>query len=134
MGAKWGFYKFPLDPERAALPSPDELAWRPPPIPNTPPDAAYRLDICFDLSLPLPPQLETAKFRLISRATELRRSGLAAPMTVANQRERWTQMLRQLDAVAAGVAVSEADTDLLREAQAMVRGGYLEIRRLAAAE
>ena len=30
MGAKWGFYKFPLDPERIA-PGPDELSWRPPP-------------------------------------------------------------------------------------------------------
>ncbi len=97
------------------------------------PDPAYRLDISFDLSLPLSPQLEAAKFRLVSRATELRRNGLAAPKTVANQREHWTQMLRQLDAEAAGVAVNEADADLLREAQAMVRGGYLDILQLAAA-
>lgn len=131
MGAKWGFYKFPLDPECAAPPSPDELAWRPPPVPNTPPDAAYRLDICFDLSLPLPPQLETAKFRLISRATELRRSGLAAPMTVANQRERWTQMLRLLDAETAGLPVCEKDAALLCEARAMVQAGYRDILRLA---
>ena len=100
----------------------------------SPPDPAYRLDISFDLSLPLPPQLEAAKFRLVSRATELRRNGLAAPKTVANQREHWTQMLRRLDAEAAGIAVNEADADLLREAQAMVRGGYLDILRLAAAE
>ena len=31
MGAKWGFYKFPLDPARTTAPGPDELAWRPPP-------------------------------------------------------------------------------------------------------
>jgi len=134
MGAKWGFYKFPLDPQRPTPPGPDELAWRPPPASTAPPDPACRLDLSFDLSLPLPPQLEAAKFRLVSRATELRRNGLAAPKTVANQRERWTQMLGLLDAEAAGVAVSEADAGLLREAQAMVSGGYLEILRLAAAE
>ena len=134
MGAKWGFYKFPLDPQRATPPGPDELAWRPPPVLTSLPDPVYRLDISFDLSLPLPPQLDTAKFRLISRATELRRNGLAAPKTVANQREHWSQMLRRLDAEAAGVAVSEADADLLHEAQAMLREGYLDILRLAAAE
>ena len=32
MGAKWGFHKFPLDPERIA-PASDELSWRPPPQP-----------------------------------------------------------------------------------------------------
>lgn len=127
-GAKWGFYKFPLDPERSAPPNPDELTWRPPPSPGTPPDAPYRLDISFDLSLPLSPQLEAAKFRLISRATELRRNGLAAPMTVANQRERWLRMLRLLDG---GEILNEDDAVLLREAQAMANGGYRDILRLA---
>ena len=133
MGAKWGFYKFPLDPQRASPPGPDELAWRPPPIPGALPDEAYQLDICFDLSLPLPPQLEAAKFRLVSRAAELRRNGLAAPMSVANQRARWTQMLRLLDAEA-GEWVEEKDTELLRKAQAMTHDGYLEILRLSATD
>jgi len=134
MGAKWGFYKFPLDPARTTPPEPDELAWRPPSLSDAPPDTAYRLDISFDLSLPLPPQLEAAKFRLVSRAAELRRKGLAAPMTVANQRERWTHMLRLLDAEAAGVSVDEEDVALLCEAQVMVQGDYLGILRLNAAE
>lgn len=132
MGAKWGYYKFPLDPEHGTPPSPDELSWRPPPAPA--PRAAgdvYRLDIPFDLSLPLPPQLEAAKFRLVGRAAELRRQGLAAPMTVDNQRARWTRMLQLLDAAAAGETVAEHDAPLLREAQAMVHGGYLEILRTA---
>ncbi len=128
MGAKWGFYKFPLDPERTTPPSPDEFAWRPPPSPGTPPDAPYRLDISFDLSLPLPPQLEAAKFRLASRAAELRREGLAAPKTVANQRERWTRMLHLLDG---GDMQIEEDAALLRKAQTMPNGGYLDILRLA---
>ena len=132
MGAKWGYYKFPLDPERGTPPGPDELSWRPPPAPAPrPPDDVYRLDIPFDLSLPLPPQLEAAKFRLVGRAAELRRQGLAAPMTVDNQRARWTRMLQLLDSVAAGEPVTESDAPLLREAQAMVHGGYLDILRTA---
>ena len=134
MGAKWGFYKFPLDPARTTPPEPGELAWRPPSLSDAPPDTAYRLDISFDLSLPLPPQLDAAKFRLVSRAAELRRKGLAAPMSVANQRERWTHMLRLLDAEAAGVSVDEEDAALLCEAQVMVQGDYLGILRLNAAE
>ena len=127
MGAKWGFYKFPLDPERSGLPNPDELSWRPPP-PASSIDQAYRLDFSFDLSLPLPPQLEAARFRLASRVAELRRAGLAAPKTVANQCERLARMLHLLDGVE---MLGEEDAVLLREAQAMVHGGYLEILRLA---
>ena len=127
MGAKWGFHKFPLDPARTA-PAPDELSWRPPPQPDTPVEQPYRVDLTFDLSLPLPPQLDAAKFRLVSRAAELRRQGLAAPKTVANQRERWIAMLRLLD----GAAVADTDSaDLLDEAQTLAAGGYREILRLA---
>ncbi|MHB1143843.1 MAG: transcriptional regulator domain-containing protein [Thiobacillus sp.] len=127
MGAKWGFHKFPLDPARVA-PAPDELSWRPPPQPDAPAKPPWRLDLTFDLSLPLPPQLEAAKFRLVSRAAELRRQGLAAPKTVANQRARWTTMLRLLD----GAAMPDADsTALLDEARGLVADGYREILRLA---
>lgn len=128
MGAKWGYYKFPLDPERSTPPGPDELSWRPPPQTVPPTDASFRLDISFDLSLPLPPQLEAAKFRLVSRATELRRQGHATPKTVANQRARWTRMLQLLDGIE---APNENNKVLLREARAMANGGYLDILRLA---
>ncbi len=132
MGAKWGFYKFPLDPDRADPPTAAELAWRPLPAPGPrPADDPYRLDIAFDLSLPLPPQLEAAKFRLVGRAAELRRAGLAAPASVGSQRDLWTQMLRLLDAAAVGEVVAAQHAGALREAQAMMRGGYLEILRLA---
>jgi hypothetical protein len=131
MGAKWGFHKFPLNPERPTPPSPSELSWRPPPASQPRPlDDAYRMDILFDLSLPLPPQLEAAKFRLIGRAAELRRSGNPAPLSVAGQRVRWTQMLRLLDNEAAGGSGEENGAGLLREAQAMVHGAYLNILRL----
>lgn len=127
MGAKWGFYKFPLDPERVA-PGPDELSWRPPLQSDGAVEAPYRIDLAFDLSLPLPPQLEAAKFRLVSRAAELRRQGLAAPKSVANQRARWIAMLQLLD----GDDVPDTNsTELLNEARALVAGGYREILRLA---
>lgn len=132
MGAKWGFHKFPLDPERATPPSPAELSWRPPPAAEPrPTDDAFRLDIPFDLSLPLPPQLEAAKFRLISRAAELRRAGQRAPMTVANQRARWTRMLQLLDAEAAGESIDEQNHALLDAAHAMTKRDYLGILHLA---
>lgn len=133
MGAKWGFYKFPLDPGHVA-PSPDELSWRPPPQVDGEVEAAYRVDLTFDLSLPLLPQLEAAKFRLVSRAAELRRQGLAAPKTVANQRTRWARMLDVLDAAAAGGENDGSDAGLLLEATAMTRSGYLEILRIAPAQ
>lgn len=127
MGAKWGFYKFPLDPGRGTPPDPDELSWRPPPQPAPHLDEACRLDVSFDLSLPLPPQLEAAKFRLVGRAAELRRQGIPAPKTVANQCARWVHMLQALD----GVIPPEGNLDdLLRKARAMTQSGYLDILRL----
>jgi len=127
MGAKWGFYKFPLDPARIA-PGPGELSWRPPPESDSEAEAPWRLDLTFDLSLPLPPQLEAAKFRLVSRAAELRRQGFAAPKTVANQRECWTRMLRLLDGDETSSAENAA---LLNEARRMAEHGYLDILHLA---
>ena len=127
MGAKWGFYKFPIDPERSTPPCPDKLSWRPPPQSDMSIEAPYRHDIAFDLSLPLPPQLEAAKFRLLSRAAELRRQGLAVPKTVANQCARWTTMLRLLDGAA---TLDNNDASLLDEARALVAGDYREILRL----
>lgn len=123
LGAKWGFYKFPLDPACEA-PSPEQLTWRPPPADPTP-DPATRVDIAFDLALPLPPQLEAARFRLASRAAELRRQGIAAPRSVTNQRKHWAALLSQLDGTA------PLDPVLQAEAHAMVAGGYRNILRLA---
>lgn len=123
MGAKWGFYKFPLDPACDA-PAPDALSWRPPPA-EAAIDAATRVDIAFDLSLPLPPQLEAAKFKLVSRTADLRRQGHAVPRSVANQRDHWAALLRQLD------GLDPPDAALLEAARAMAAGGYRDILRLA---
>jgi hypothetical protein len=143
MGAKWGFHKFPLDPARSTPPTPDELSWRPPPPAAPLPEGdVYRLDLAFDLARPLPPQLEAAKLRLVSRAAELRRSGLSAPLSIASERARWERWLRLLDAQAANAtleAIKESGlcddakdcAQELGEALAMSRKGYLDILRLA---
>ncbi len=132
MGAKWGFHKFPLDPARLTPPAPDELSWRAPPIAAPRPvDDPYRFNVVFDLSLPLPPQLDAAKFRLVSQTSVLRRSGLVAPITVASQRVRWTRMLQLLDAEVFGESALENNGAMLREAHELVNGGYLGILRLA---
>ncbi len=126
MGAKWGFNKFPLDPHRIQPPSPEELGWRTLPVrPARDTEETYRLDIAFDLSLPLPPQLDAAKFRLASRVAELRRAGHAAPHNATNQRDYWTQLIGALDA-----PVSAPET-LLAAAQKMAENGYRDILRLA---
>lgn len=127
MGAKWGFYKFPLDPARVA-PGADELSWRPTPANERAIETPYRVNVSFDLSLPLPEQLEAAKFRLVSRAAELWRQGVAAPKTVANQRKNWTAMLKLFDGDTA------PDTDIVslaKEGRALVSNGYRDILWLA---
>ena len=127
MGAKWGFHKFPLDP-RVYAPTPDELNWRPLPAQAARDiEAPYRLDIAFDLSLPLPPQLDAARFRLVSKMAELRRAGHTAPRSVASERVHWTKLLQVLD------GQLDNATQLARltvEARAMVETGYRKILRL----
>ncbi len=138
MGAKWGFHKFPLNPDRALPPAPDALSWRALPAkPASEIEEIYRLDIAFDLALSLPPQLDAAKFRLVSRVSELRRAGHIAPKNVASQCKYWTQLLQVLDRASPNVDATlvsipnEAETRLHTDAQAMVRMGYLKILRLA---
>jgi len=126
MGAKWGFNKFPLDPHCSLPPAPEALGWRTLPArPAHDIDEAYRLELAFDLSLPLPQQLDAAKFRLASRVAELRRAGHAAPLSVTSQRDYWAQLIGALDAPAA------APEALLATAQKMAESGYREILRLA---
>jgi hypothetical protein len=142
LGAKWGFHKFPPDP-RLDTPGREALSFRPPP-PAPPREAQdpYRLDFAFDLSLPLAPQLDSARLRLASRVAELRRAGLAAPRAVANECAHWQTLLRVLDADAAGVPTAQRiaagliedeghGARLRAQALAMTRAGYRDILRLA---
>jgi hypothetical protein len=147
MGARWGFHKFPLDPAVRA-PTPEQLSWRPVrtgAIAVTAQSTDYlgesriRLALGFDLTLPLPAQLEAAKFSLISIQTALRRQGVPVPASVACMRVQWTRCLRLLDAEATGVPLEEAAPEVqapeiaadLRMARDLRDGGYRRILLLA---
>lgn len=123
MGAKWGFYQFPQNPELAAWTLAAPINWRPAPgfRFNRAADQASDIQLTFDLTLPLPAQLEAAKLWLVSKQAALRRQGLAAPRTLADQAEHWTKLLAALDAHMG---------ELLNEAQEMSRRGYREILHL----
>jgi hypothetical protein len=150
MGSKWGFYKFPLDPDRASPALGDELAWREverSTVLVRPDDHRYfesggpRLALGFDLSYPLPEQIEEAKRFLIILQRRLRQEGRLALQTVVHCRARWTLCLRALDAESAGTCASEIAATLLpaesyasgevqallEEAHRLVGGGYRDI-------
>jgi len=152
MGAKWGFYKFPLSPDTDAPVIGEQLTWREMDWPSVEVDATctdylgeavHKLALGFDLELPLRPQLETAKRYLQARLSRLRRSGKWVPRTIESQRGRWRLMLSLLDAQAAGVddttvrswleprLASGEDFDAFcAEATALVNGGYRELSRI----
>ena len=123
MGAKWGFYQFPQDPALPAWALESPINWRPAPGFRFDRPARPGLDVqpVFDLTLPLPEQLEAAKNWLVGKQTALRRQGLAAPRTLQNQRAHWMKLLQALDT---------QPGDLLPEAQNMARQGYREILHL----
>ena len=120
MGAKWGFHKFPLNPAMVA-PTPEQLGWRPMHVGARTVTAEHRdylgesptrVALGFDLNLPLPPQLEAAKFHLVSLQTRLRKEGMPVPATVASRRADWMRYLRLLDAEASGTPREEIGTSL----------------------
>ncbi|WJW75169.1 DUF6499 domain-containing protein [Thiohalobacter sp. IOR34] len=150
LGARWGFYKFPLSPDTDNPLPPERLAWREQPSRVrrlTGSDSGYlgddpaRIALGFDLDLPLRDQLEQAKRYLLARQQRLRREGRLQMRTVAKLREDWRLALRLLDAEAAGVSLDEiagtlfgGDTETARhgleEARRLRDGGYLEIVKL----
>ncbi|MEW6133412.1 MAG: DUF6499 domain-containing protein [Pseudomonadota bacterium] len=125
MGAKWGFYQFPQDPALPAWQLESPIHWRPAPGYrfNRTPASANDIRLTFDLSLPLPAQLEAAKVWLIGSLAALRRQGLAVPHSLQNRRGHWAELLNAWDSQSG---------ELLDEARAMVEGGYREILRLQA--
>lgn len=111
MGAKWGFRKFPPDPDIAF---PDELAWRtqtlilePLSVEAVASLSAEQVALAFDLDLPLAPQLEAARLRLAQLRHGLARDGMT-PLSPSQAAPRWTGWLRLLDALEAGAEPSEA--------------------------
>jgi len=149
MGAKWGFYKFPLAPATEQPDIGEQLSWREVEVSaqvvrdSSSPylqGEARRTALGFDLALPLREQLETAKRYLQMRQARLRREGAVTLQTVASCRERWTLMLRLLDGLRAGEHADElaavtglpevSGATLLAEAQGLVNGGYRDILRI----
>lgn len=123
MGAKWGFYQFPQDPALPAWQLQDPINWRPAPgfRFDRPLASPTDIQLTFDLSLPLPAQLEAAKQLLISRQAGLRRQGRAAPHSLANQRRHWAALLETLDSGSGG---------LLEQARLMASQSYREMLHL----
>ena len=142
MGAKWGFRKFPPDP---AVSAPEDLTWRDVPIdvevfdfdqvgapkPET-------LALCFDLSLPLPAQLEAAKRHLISHRQARTKAGALPPRNLREGASRWRLDLRMLDALASGAMLCDfanvlglaAPEQDLETALALRNGGYRRLLQL----
>jgi hypothetical protein len=123
MGAKWGFYQFPQDPALPAWQLESPINWRPPPgfRFDRPAKSATDIGLTFDLSLPLPAQLEAAKQFLVSRQSALRRQGKPAPRSPENQRAHWISLLTAFD---------NQSGELLDEARWMTTHGYREILHL----
>ncbi|MEN8760824.1 MAG: DUF6499 domain-containing protein [Thiogranum sp.] len=157
MGAKWGFYKFPLDPATRQPVIGEQLTWREADesaqlVEDA--DSTYlhgearHVALGFELDLPLRRQLELAKRFLQLRQARLRREGKITMRLVSSQKHRWCVMLRMLDGLQAGddldsvyAVVREQhggpDGDspaatLLHEAEKLVNGGYREMLRIPA--
>lgn len=151
MGAKWGFRQFPPDP---ALSQPEGLAWREQAVSVEslgPEDihvlqhspgkiAAGKIALGFDLALPLGPQLEAARLRLISARHALAKSGCLPAGSLRAGAPVWSKWLPLLDAVAQDVPLEEiarvldlADPAASQEAaERMVTSGYRRMLLLEA--
>jgi len=153
LGAKWGFYKFPLDPATQQPQTGEQLTWRETEQPVTrvregddvylSEDAAH-VALGFDLDLALRPQLDAARHYLQIRQARLRRNGEVMMRTVGNLAGHWRCLLRMLDGVDSGEApdavyvvlaagcggAAHSAAGLLAEARQLVAGGYRDILRL----
>jgi len=144
MGAKWGFRKFLLDP---AIPMPEELSWREFAIEvevaelRNSSTCALRPDklaLSFDLSLPLPAQLEAAKRQLIAARQLYARTAGPPPRNAREGAAIWRRWLRLLDALEAGETLHNIGPELEldqpeREAAAAINmrgGGYRRLLML----
>lgn len=153
LGAKWGFYKFPLSPDTDMPLIGEQLLWREIEAPLHLPERTdsdwfderpERAVLGFELDLPLREQFEQAKRYLLGRQARLRRNGSIQMRTVAGLAGRWCLMLRLLDARNAGACEEEiarvlhaelealgADASSLgEEAECLLNGGYRELARI----
>ena len=147
LGAKWGFYKFPLDPATDRPVIGEQLAWREVSQGVIRVDAgssdylgreAGKLALGFDLALPLRDQLERAKTYLIASQRRLQQEGEVQPKCITGMRVYLTLCLRLLDAHASGADEQDIAQRLgvenlaqfSAEAQALCAGGYRHLLSL----
>ena len=145
----WAWEFLRRDPEYRKPNVPDELLWREvfTEVPRvTRKDKEYlsgsngRIALGFDLTSPLPAQLEEAKHLLVGEQRRLAQSGALPPRTVKASREDWTLCLRLLDAEAAqaptevivetlfpGEENEDRFVKLGKEAHRLRDGGYIRI-------
>lgn len=143
MGAKWGFYKFPLDPARDAASLDEDPVWReagrqvrvlgPDETTGSRPNLVA---LAFDLARPLKEQFEQARIALVDLQQRFKREG-GVLETVSTMAPRWTLALRVLDAEDAGaspaamkeiLSLDGAGLDEIHAfAHRMRNGGYREI-------
>lgn len=134
IGAKWGFYKFPLPPDRFMPKVPDELLWREPDtdaVRLTEEDREYlvgadgKIALGFDLGLALKDQLEEARHFLAAEQRRLVKAGALPPRTVKACAADWTLCVRILDAETDG-----ATEETIRNALFPLQGDPLRLENL----
>ena len=144
MGQKWGFYKFPIDPD-IARPQPGvDLLWRPhPPSPQLVHESELewlgqdhaKVAYGFDLSLPLAAQIDQAKRFLLTLQKQRNKQGSIRLEIPQQCRHDWTRYLRYLDAEFENASVDEIKavlslddiTATQQQAYEMTRTGYRRI-------
>jgi len=140
LGARWGFYKFPPDPDDAEAVEAGRLRWRP--LERTAVEVRgedpgwlgadpARVALGFDLRLPLAPQWAQAKRRLQILQRRRLRCGEIRLLRIRELAPRLALCLRLLDREAAGEdpardpeLAGEDLAALRREALAWRDGGY----------
>ncbi len=125
LGAKWGFYKFPLDPAVDRPVIGEQLSWRELPqgvVRLSDDDETYlggnpaHIGLGFDLDLPLREQLDRARQFLVATQRGRVRDGLVQMRTVTARWPDWQRYLRCLDALVAGATREEVGRVLGRSA------------------
>ncbi|TNF96044.1 MAG: hypothetical protein EP297_10865 [Gammaproteobacteria bacterium] len=113
MGAKWGFYKFPVAPDVALAKVPDQLLWREidvkPLLVENPEDIQQDesiVTLSFNLAWPLKPQLESGQRQLRGMKAKFQRT--AQSYTPENLK----RFIRLLDAKKENADIEEIITEL----------------------
>lgn len=144
LGARWGFYKFPLDPATDTPEIGEQLLWREVlrgAREVTVDEAAWlaqegHIALGFDLDLPLREQLEVAKRHLQALQHRFRRSG-GVMRTIRSETGRLVLMLRLLDGSESGAGdealasqlpdCGDDCREILAEAVRLRDGGYRQL-------